>query len=203
VIAFLNQSLLTASRTDRRRKPGQDAARFKKDEDSGKMVIDSDDDSDNDAVQPNGPPAEDVAGNAYKESLTSVDGFTRGPNGRIKFNKDTKKRRRENEDMEDIEMADVAPPLSAKKQKKKVDQPKLGHEFKAKASPFFELAYHIWFLTASKTYRKLEVISKRAAWILTRTFHSLRQLRRTAERMAGLVLPVSGEARQVYLNFVL
>jgi ribosomal RNA-processing protein 12 len=127
---------LTASRTDRRRKPGQDAARFKKDIDSGKMVIDSDDDSDNDAAQPNGPPAEDVAGNAYKESLTSVDGFTRGPNGRIKFNKDTKKRRRENEDMEDIEMADVAPPLSAKKQKKKADQPKLGHEFKAKASPF-------------------------------------------------------------------
>ena len=41
---------------------------------------------------------EDVAGAAYKESLTSVDGFTRGPHGRVKFNKDTKKRRRENEE---------------------------------------------------------------------------------------------------------
>ena len=73
---------------------------------------------------------EDVAGAAYKESLTSVDGFTRGPNGRVKFNKDTKKRRRENED-EDVEMADGEATSAAKKAKRKAD-PKFGHEFKAK-----------------------------------------------------------------------
>jgi ribosomal RNA-processing protein 12 len=69
----------------------------------------------------------DVTGTAYRESFTSVDGFTRGPGGRIKFNKDTKKRRRENEvDDEDVEMAEAEPT------NKKRSEVKLGHEFKAK-----------------------------------------------------------------------
>lgn len=110
----------------RRRKPGQEASRFKSDLESGKMIIDegSDDNAGNAAK-------EDVEGGAYRESLTSADGFTRGPGGRIKFNKDTKKRRRADEEIEDVEMADVERTVPEKKTKKKTD-PKFGHEFKAK-----------------------------------------------------------------------
>jgi ribosomal RNA-processing protein 12 len=69
---------------------------------------------------------EDVAGAAYREALTSADGFTRGPGGRIKFNKDTKKRRRENAaENEDVEMGEVE---SGKKRSKA----RIGHEFRAK-----------------------------------------------------------------------
>lgn len=89
------------------------------------MVIEE---SDSDAVGVGEP---DVAGTAYRETLTSVDGFTRGPSGRMKFNKDTKKRRRENavED-EDVEMVETEPARTAGKKRSEV---KLGHEFKAKA----------------------------------------------------------------------
>lgn len=73
----------------------------------------------------------DVAGTAYRESMTSVDGFTRGPSGRVKFNKDTKKRRRENDeaDVEDVEMADGE---GTNKKNKRRTEVKLGQEFKAK-----------------------------------------------------------------------
>ena len=88
------------------------------------MIID-DSDSDADSVA-----KPDVAGTAYQEVLTSADGFTRGPDGRIKFNKDTKKRRRENavED-EDVEMAETEPTRPTVKKKSEF---KLGHEFRAK-----------------------------------------------------------------------
>ena len=95
------------------------------------MVIDSGDESDIEESARRA--ATDVAGTAYKESMTSVDGFTRGPNGRVKFNKDTKKRRRENDEMEeDVEMAD-GETGKGKKNKRKSDI-KFGHEFKAKVN---------------------------------------------------------------------
>ncbi|KAF8160842.1 NUC173-domain-containing protein [Crassisporium funariophilum] len=120
---------ITNANPNRRRKPGQDASHFKMDEDSGKMIIGEDSDSDEGA---SAQKAEDVAGTAYRENITSVDGFTRGANGRIKFNKDTKKRRRE-EGLQDVEMADVEEPNSARSKKaKKQTDVKLGHEFKAK-----------------------------------------------------------------------
>ncbi|KAF8813761.1 NUC173-domain-containing protein [Phlegmacium glaucopus] len=120
---------MTDSNSKRRRKPGQDASHFKTDEESGKIIID-DSDSDDEI---NAQEATDVAGTAYRENITSVDGFTRGPNGRIKFNKDTKKRRLEEANMEDVEMADVdESTLKSKKIKKKKSEVKLGHEFKAK-----------------------------------------------------------------------
>lgn len=111
----------------KRKKPGQDASRFKTDVESGKMMID--DESGEEDVNMN----QDVAGTAYRESMTSADGFTRGPNGRVKFNKDTKKRRRDAEGDEDVEMAD-AQSGPAKKEKRRTE-PRLGHEFKAKVSP--------------------------------------------------------------------
>ncbi|KAI0930205.1 hypothetical protein AcV5_006982 [Taiwanofungus camphoratus] len=108
----------------KRRKPGQDAARFKTDEDTGKMVIDDEADDNDDGLA--------VTDDAYRDSLTSADGFTRGPNGRVKFIKDTKKRRREQEDAdEDVEMADGDALSSSRKNKRRSDV-KLGHEFKAK-----------------------------------------------------------------------
>ncbi|EPQ57690.1 hypothetical protein GLOTRDRAFT_37808 [Gloeophyllum trabeum ATCC 11539] len=112
----------------RRRKPGKDADRFKTNDDTGKMVIDEE--SDSDAA----PAAEDVVGTAYRESMTSADGFTRGPNGRMKANKDTKKRRRENAEADqDVEMEDVAAAPEGKKgSKQRKTEAKLGHEFKAK-----------------------------------------------------------------------
>lgn len=89
------------------------------------MVIDNEDEDDVDM-------GDAVAGEAYRESMTSVDGFTRGPNGRVKFNKDTKKRRREaDEAVEDVEMGDADVAAGRKREKRRSD-PKLGREFKAK-----------------------------------------------------------------------
>lgn len=90
------------------------------------MILDENDDEEDVNM------AEDVEGTAYRETITSADGFTRGPNGRVKFNKDTKKRRREADGDEDVEMGDAqAPP--AKKEKRRSDG-KFGQEFKAKVS---------------------------------------------------------------------
>jgi ribosomal RNA-processing protein 12 len=124
-----------ATRTDKRRKPGQDADKFKTDEDTGRMIIDEDDaDSDDPTTATTG---DAIAGGAYHETLTSADGFTRGANGRIKFNKDTKKRRRDNADVEDVEMGSAATatqgPSPGKKAKSR-QEPRFGSEFKAKVS---------------------------------------------------------------------
>ncbi|KAG5221476.1 NUC173-domain-containing protein [Salix suchowensis] len=99
-------------------------------DDAGKLVIESSDDEAADNQQ-----GEDVVGTAYHESLTSVDGFTRGPKGQVKFNKDTKKRRREADERDqDVEMADPeAAQAKPPKNKKKTDV-RPGQEFKAKAS---------------------------------------------------------------------
>jgi len=75
---------------------------------------------------------EDVVGTAYRDSIRSVDGFSRGPNGRVKFNKDTKKRRREEVEgeIEDVEMGDVAANTDRKSKKRSPE--KLGKEFRSK-----------------------------------------------------------------------
>ncbi len=84
---------------------------------------------------------EDVVGTAYHESLTSVDGFTRGPKGQVKFNKDTKKRRREADERDqDIEMADPeAMQAKPPKTRKKTDV-RPGQEFKAKVGILYSLS---------------------------------------------------------------
>lgn len=137
----------------RRRQPGKEASKFRVDEDTGKMIIhesDSEDDearlklkhtSKKSAVDGQKVSIEDaLAGGAYKDTLISVDGFTRNPNGTIKFHKDTKKRRREEMEMgdEDVEMADAEHTgnkgsIGDGKADKRPKKPlKLGHEFKAK-----------------------------------------------------------------------
>lgn len=119
---------LLDTRSERKRKLDQDASRFKTDEDTGKIIIDED------ASDKDGQLSTDLAGTAYRESITSVDGFTRGLNGRVKFNKNTKKRRQEVDTPEDIDMADgESVPLAPQKKKVK-DESRIGHEFKAKVS---------------------------------------------------------------------
>lgn len=116
---------------NRRRKPGTDANRFNVDSDSGKIVIPAEE-SDSDIEVSARKAAEIAAGGAYRESITSVDGFTRDAKGRVKFNKDTRKRRRENADEDgDVEMADDTVENSSKRNKRR-SEVKLGHEFKAK-----------------------------------------------------------------------
>ncbi|KAK0485757.1 armadillo-type protein [Armillaria novae-zelandiae] len=119
-------SRVTNVQSSRRRKPGQEASRFKTDDDTGKLIIDDSDDDEADDAKA------DVAGEAYRESLTSVDGFKRGANGRVKFNKDTKKRRREDGAIdEDVEMGEGDISTKVQKSKRNSDM-KIGHEFKAK-----------------------------------------------------------------------
>lgn len=89
------------------------------------MIID--DDNSNEGV----PKSEHIGADLYKEGLTSVNGFTRGPNGRIKFHKDTKKRRREEMSEDDVEMAETAPEEGVSKSKRH-HKVKVGQEFKAK-----------------------------------------------------------------------
>ncbi|KAF7428290.1 hypothetical protein PC9H_007511 [Pleurotus ostreatus] len=117
-------SRITNTQNKRRRQPGHEASLFNTD-DAGKLVIESSDDE-----AANDQQGDDVVGTAYHESLTSVDGFTRGPKGQVKFNKDTKKRRREADERDqDVEMAD--PEAKPPKNKKKTDV-RPGQEFKAK-----------------------------------------------------------------------
>lgn len=160
------------ARSDRRRKPGQDANRFKTDEETGKLVIPAEE-SDSDIEVSARRAANDVAGSAYRESLTSVDGFARGSNGRIKFNKDTKKRRRENVDEDgDIEMADVETLAKSKKNKRR-SEVKLGYEFKARVcSP--RKQFVLMDSMAILMYRKREAMSKKGTWILTLIYLYLR-----------------------------
>jgi len=92
------------------------------------MIIDDGGEADGETTEVE----EDVVGTAYRDSIRSIDGFSRGPNGRVKFNKDTKKRRREEVEgeIEDIEMGDVA--ANADRKNKKRSPEKLGKEFRSK-----------------------------------------------------------------------
>lgn len=94
------------------------------------MIIGDEDEADGEAMEVE----EDVVGTAYRDSFRAVDGFSRGPNGRVKFNKDTKKRRREELEGEsgDVEMGDVAANAGGKNKKRSPE--KLGKEFRSKVS---------------------------------------------------------------------
>ncbi|KAF9396232.1 hypothetical protein CPC16_003942 [Podila verticillata] len=101
----------------------------------GKLVID---DSDSDAGEAEAEEADeeqmelDQAENNYLESLKSLDGFTRGQGGKIKFNK-TNKRGVVGKD-EDTEMMDAGGPGPIRSKGPKEQRPTkgLGQDFKAK-----------------------------------------------------------------------
>ena len=113
----------------RRRKPGQEASKFKTEAETGRMIVDEDN-SDSDVPHAKSK-SEYIDGNMYRESITSIDGFTRGPSGKIKFHKDTKKRRREEMSDDDVAMADAVVEEGPKRPKKR-NGAKVGKEFKAK-----------------------------------------------------------------------
>jgi hypothetical protein len=166
---FLTVNLVT--QPARRRKPGEEAAHFKIDDDTGKMIIDAEPDSDAMPAKHQVNVSLDVAGSAYRESITAADGFTRGPHGRIKFNKDTKKRRRQNEDEDvDVEMADgEANAGKGKKERGKIEK-KFGHEFRAKVRMvlrLFDCAFYSRMPCISY-HRRPEVMSRKVALIRTR-----------------------------------
>jgi len=96
------------------------------------MIIDDGDEANGETMEVE----EDVVGTAYRDSIRTVDGFSRGTNGRVKFNKDTKKRRREEleGETEDVEMGDVA--ADAGRKGKKRSPEKLGKEFRSKVRGF-------------------------------------------------------------------
>lgn len=133
---------------------------------------------------------EDVAGTAYREALTSADGFSRGPNGRVKFNKDTKKRRREETEVEDVEMADAQPTVNKKEKRK--HESKLGQEFKAKVR-VRRFNFPGLSLTEAHFDRKRVVMLKRVGSTHTRTCPSDKLLRRRAGATA-LVSQARGKA---------
>ncbi|CAE6439667.1 unnamed protein product [Rhizoctonia solani] len=115
----------------RRRQPGHDAAKFKTDASTGRMVVEESSDEEEQAGGDN------IAGAAYREMLTSTDGQTRDSSGKVRFAKDTKKRRAmEREDADaDVEMVDGTETGLAKespKKKNKRNVIKVGAEFKAK-----------------------------------------------------------------------
>jgi hypothetical protein len=117
------------------------------DSESGRLRIEEDPDSDSSSKNPTRPRSgrptkaenddDEIAGAAYREQMTSIDGFTRTPNGQVKFHKNTKKRRADEANADqvyggdgDIEMGDgEAEKKKAKKSQQKVP---LGQEFKAK-----------------------------------------------------------------------
>lgn len=104
------------------------------------MIIDDRDEANDETVEAE----EDVVGTAYRDSIHSVDGFSRGPGGRVKFNKDTKKRRREQleEEIEDVEMDDVA--VNTNRKNKKRSPEKLGKEFRSKVRIFLNRPKISW-----------------------------------------------------------
>ncbi|KAF5325077.1 hypothetical protein D9619_009640 [Psilocybe cf. subviscida] len=87
-------------------------------ESTGKMIID---DRGQKRAQPSRYP--------FREDLTSVDGFTRGANGKTKLNEDSKKRRREENATMDTGMSDVEPMTTKAKEK---DESEFRHGFKSK-----------------------------------------------------------------------
>jgi hypothetical protein len=191
---LLNCSFLDDA-SKKRKKPGQDAARFKTDVETGKMVIGKDDEEEEDVNM------EDVEGTAYRESMTSADGFTRGSHGRVKFNKDTKKRRREADGGdEDVEMADSQ--SAHPRKEKRRSESRFGQEFKAKVRVllFFRLysPYDLWF------NRKLAEMSKREASTRTHTSHCHKRQRKRAERSAlASQESVSLRCMSIYGNCIL
>ena len=130
-----------ASNANRRRQPGQEASHFKTDSSSGRIIID---DETFKPAPKSKDPSDDIAGQAYREQMVSVDGFTRGPGGEVKFHKNTKKRRAEEAAAEavygdgnggdDMKMDDEAKKTTdgGGKKKKKTERVYLGQEFKAK-----------------------------------------------------------------------
>lgn len=118
------------------RKPGQDASRFQTDK-SGRLIIpDENDHSDGEAPSgQNG--SKTLEGGAFVAAHRGVDGSTRDARGNLKFNKNTKRNRMDENEMDvDVEMPSEAYTKDERRAKEggggRKKAKKLGEEFKAK-----------------------------------------------------------------------
>ncbi|KAG0147710.1 hypothetical protein CROQUDRAFT_42441 [Cronartium quercuum f. sp. fusiforme G11] len=121
------------------------AAKYKRDSDTGKMMIDDEEEDENkknskkfSSKNKAGAEEDELSGmNAYLEAVYGEDGQTRDERGRVKFNKPTKaaaKRSREaleEETLKELEGLEVSSSKEPKKKARKAKE-KLGAEFKAK-----------------------------------------------------------------------
>ncbi|ORZ09128.1 NUC173 domain-domain-containing protein [Lobosporangium transversale] len=114
------------------------ASSFKTSSDGRLVIDDSDSDNENNVDEEEEMDQEtmelDQAENNYLESLKSVDGFTRGQGGKIRFNKTNKRGalgNNENEDM-DMDIQGGVGPIRRKGAKDPKQVKKIGQEFKAK-----------------------------------------------------------------------
>lgn len=116
-----------SSAGSRKRKPGQDAARFKTDK-SGKLII-AESDSETEAL------TNAEAGNAFMAAQRSIDGASRDAKGNLRYNKNTKRARAEEErmgmDLDEV-MGEKKDKDKAGKQKRSKIVGRLGEEFRAK-----------------------------------------------------------------------
>ena len=164
------------------RKRGQEATRFNVDAETGKMIIDGGDEANDGTMEVE----EDVVGTAYRDSIRSIDGFSRGPNGRVKFNKDTKKRRREEleGEIEDIEMSDMTANTGGRSKKRSPE--KVGKEFRSRVCAYNHTP--CYGQTDWRINRKQEAISREVGWIHMHMLHSSKPPRESLEG-----LRISGE----------
>lgn len=113
------------------RRPGQDASRFKTDK-SGKMIIPDD----NDDGEHDDPASRSMEGTAFIAAQSGIDGSNRDAKGNLRFNKNTKRSRMEDDDMDvdfDESIKKAYMPEQKKTKKREVSK-KLGEEFKSKVS---------------------------------------------------------------------
>ena len=101
----LNDCTAEALQVERCRKPGHEAPIFKTAPETSRMTVD-DDNSGSDILHVKSE-SEYIGAKVYRESLTSIGGFTRGPQGLNKFYKDTQMRRREEMSEDGVEMTDA------------------------------------------------------------------------------------------------
>lgn len=111
----------------RKRKPGQDAARFQTD-DSGKMIIEESGDEEEHGT------ARAVEGGAFMAAQRGTDGQSRDTRGNLRFNRNTKRARDEERMDVDGEEGTGAAEKLVDRRKKRQQMGKLGDEFKAKVS---------------------------------------------------------------------
>lgn len=129
----------------RKRRPGQEADRFKLDEATGRMVIGSERGTESEVAGPNAASSEAVAsdfgaGGAYSERQQGLDGHTHsGRGGAVRFNKNNKRTRQQEQEMELEEIAreDAAaaanrPSASQRGKGARPERERIGREFRAK-----------------------------------------------------------------------
>ncbi|PWN17759.1 NUC173-domain-containing protein [Microstroma glucosiphilum] len=122
---------------ERKRRPGQEAGKFSLDEETGRMVIDDGErgrgDADDGAAQDLG---DFGAAGAYIEGGQGVGGHTHsGRGGAVKFNKNNKRTRQQDLEMEEALVAQEAATAAGagKKEKRpRVEREKIGRDFRAK-----------------------------------------------------------------------